>query len=64
MMTSTAILFVWTVVAASGTNISTWRELDWRPLGEFYSAADCERAARELALKAGRFRCVATGKVR
>lgn len=64
------ILMLWTIVAANGGgygNIS----YDWRPMGEFhYTAAatfnerpieglaKCEQAARDMGLKAERYRCV------
>lgn len=52
---TTFILMLWTVVAAgSAGRVYT----DWRPMGEFTSAAACVEAARQMnALD--RYRCVA-----
>jgi hypothetical protein len=59
----TYILMIWTVVGLYSTNV----KYDWRPLGEFhqdnwerkYDAKQmCERAAQELDLKAGAYKCV------
>ncbi len=69
-MAHTYILVIWTIVGYAGTSSSTWREYDWRPIGEFhmeeghvgksYKTAKemCEDAARELALKSDKYRCV------
>jgi len=61
----TTILFLWTVVAIHGMGTSNYAfdvRNDWRPLGEFASAADCERAATSLRLNPGAYRCISTGK--
>ncbi len=66
------ILVIWTVVgyAGAGTQFSTHykSEYDWRPIGEFYMEEGrtnkktalqmCEEAARQLALKSEKYRCV------
>lgn len=56
------ILVIWTVVgyAGAGTQYSFdyRKELDWRPIGEFHAKDMCEDAARQLALKVERYRCV------
>lgn len=52
------ILFIWTVVAGTGTGISTNYEKDWRWSGEFSSANACQTAAARLGLKPERYRCV------
>ncbi len=67
----TYILVIWTVVAAAGDRHGiVARDMDWRPIGEFhleqgrigkdYKTAKemCEDAAKELGLKAGRWRCI------
>lgn len=60
------ILFLWTVVAtqAKGSVAPTHQIHDWRPMGVFASPADCQRAAAELALKTGQFRCIQTGSTK
>lgn len=58
----TSILMIWTVVATAGTSYSVYKEFDWRPLGEFKTPADCQRAAAELVLNPKNFRCISTGK--
>ena len=63
----TYILMIWTVVALGGDRHYQDKAHDWRPLGEFqmdtwerkYNAREmCERAAKELGLKAENYRCV------
>ena len=65
--TMTYILMIWTVVAIGGDRHYQAKAYDWRPLGEFHQATwerkynareACERAARELGLKAENYRCV------
>ncbi len=56
MLTPTVYLMFWAVVAATG-NAAVH---EWRPLGEFASPADCDRAAKRLGLE--RFQCVETGR--
>jgi hypothetical protein len=58
----TTILMLWTVVGFAGTQMATWKEFDWRPLGEFRTLADCQRAAAELALDPKKFRCINNGR--
>ena len=73
MIAHTYILVIWTVVAIQGQgtgNYNMHREHDWRPIGEFhleqghigqgYRTAEqmCEDAARQLALKPERYRCL------
>ncbi len=61
-------LFLWTVVgfAGAGTQFSSSfktdfkTEMDWRPMAETVSKAECERVAKELALKENKYRCVKT----
>ncbi len=57
-------LFLWTVVgfAGAGTQYSRdWKtEMDWRPMAETTSQSECERVAKELALKKEKYRCVKT----
>jgi len=62
------ILLIWTVVGYGGTKSGLHTKHDWRPLGEFHMEEGrmgkktaqemCEDAARELALKKDRYRCV------
>lgn len=63
------ILVVWTVVAMAGDRHGvSFRDMDWRPIGEFHMEEGrtnkktalemCEEAARQLALKAGKYRCI------
>ena len=49
-----SILMIWTVVAGNGLSSGF---MDWRPIGEFVSAARCEEAAKQLSL-GQRYRCV------
>lgn len=60
------ILFLWTVVACGSNQYTPCAKTmhDWRPMGVFASPADCQRAAAELALKTGRFRCIQTGSTK
>jgi len=58
---STAILMIWTIVGFGGTYNSTWKEFDWRALGEFGTTKDCQAAAQKLGVAADKFRCVETG---
>lgn len=52
------ILVIWTVVAASG-NLSTYKQYDWRPIGDFQHKASCERAAADLGIiNPKMFRCL------
>lgn len=60
-MTGTAILMIWTIVGL-GSHVSVTRSHDWRALGEFASAAHCQKAALQLGLGEKTFRCVLTGK--
>ena len=61
----TYILVIWTIVGYTG-NMPVSEKYDWRPIGEFYNASDagknaqqmCEEAARQLALKPERYRCL------
>ena len=62
------ILVIWTIVGYAGTAHSLNSKYDWRPIGEFHlengrmnkktAKEMCEDAARQLALKADRYRCV------
>lgn len=56
------ILIFWTIVAATPNSPGTTAHnyYDWRPLGEFRTPADCEKAAAQLAIK--NFRCINNGK--
>lgn len=56
----THILVIWTIVGYAGTQSSTWREYDWRPIGEFKSAAACVHAGRSLGKRDAEFRCLPT----
>jgi hypothetical protein len=56
------ILFVWTIVGFAGTQNFTREQFDWRPLGEFKTPEDCQRAAKQLELDKLRFRCISTGR--
>ena len=58
-MTFTYMLFIWTVVAASGDRFVNNTTSDWRPTTEFATLALCEEAARELNIQK-RYRCVRT----
>lgn len=59
-------LYIWTIVAMSGNGCHNCqvKEYDWRPIGEYHQFAGvspkdkCEQAAKELDLKAERYRCV------
>ena len=62
----TYILVIWTIVGSVGWS-PLRPEYDWRPIGEFhmdtwgrkYTAREmCEEAARQLALKPERYRCL------
>jgi coenzyme F420-reducing hydrogenase delta subunit len=63
------ILLIWTVVGASDSKGGQMKAYyDWRSIGEFHleegrmnkktALEMCEDAARELALKKDRYRCV------
>jgi len=63
------ILVIWTVVATAGDRHGTsFRDKDWRPIGEFHMEEGrmgkktalqmCEDAARQLGLKTDAYRCV------
>lgn len=67
------ILVIWTVVAIQGQgtgNYNMYREHDWRPIGVFQKDTTqgfnagasglerCEEAARQLNIKADKYRCV------
>lgn len=52
------ILMIWTLVGFAGTNSSTYKVYDWRPLGEFATQQRCEEAARQLVIDPKNFRCV------
>lgn len=55
------ILVLWTVVAAyDARGVSKHEYYDWRPIGEFASKELCEDGARQLGVKAEKFRCVRT----
>ena len=54
----THILMIWTLVGFAGTNSSTYKVYDWRPLGEFATQQRCEEAARQLVIDPKNFRCV------
>lgn len=64
----TYILVIWTIVGYAGTSSQTWREYDWRPIGEFHSVQEydrkmsakelCEEGARQLGLKSDKYRCI------
>lgn len=56
------ILYVWTVVAAAGSQTTTYQWRDWRWFGEYSSSATCSEAARQLNIDAKVFRCVSSGK--
>lgn len=64
-------LIIWTAVAASDASKSARKvEYDWRPIGEFHMESGrygpnyktakemCEEAARQLVLKADKYRCI------
>ena len=60
-------LFIWTVVGFAGTQTSTWKQYDWRPIAEVHQRVqgvdaikDCEEVARQLGLQKDRYRCVRT----
>ena len=65
----TYILVIWTIVGYNN-NMNPNVKYDWRPIGEFhleqghigqgYRTAEqmCEDAARQLALKPDRYRCL------
>ena len=55
----TYMLFIWTVVAASGDRFVNNTTSDWRPTVEFSTKALCEEASRELNTLT-RYRCVRT----
>lgn len=55
----TYILVFWTIVGGAGTSTSTWYERDWRPIGEFKSAAACQHASVALGI-GNRSRCIPT----
>ena len=55
----TYVLFIWTVVAASGDRFANNTTIDWRPTTEFATQALCQDAARELNILT-RYRCVRT----
>lgn len=57
-MNMVTILFIWTVVAGTGTGVSTYYEKDWRWSGEFSSPQACLNAGAKLGLKPERYRCV------
>ena len=60
------ILVIWTIVGYAGTAHIIHEKYDWRPIGEFHQSVGqgknaiemCEDAARQLAVKADRYRCV------
>lgn len=56
------ILFMWALVGYAGTQFSVHPKYEWRPMGEFATVADCQRAAHELVIDTSKFRCVSTGK--
>jgi hypothetical protein len=51
-------LYLWTVVAMAGDRVYQEKHMDWRPIGEFASKEMCEDGARQLGIKAEKFRCV------
>ena len=61
------ILVIWTVVGGAGWSPIN-AKYDWRPIGEFHMEEGrinkktaremCEEAARQLALKSDRYRCI------
>jgi hypothetical protein len=57
----TYILVIWTIVGYAGTSSTTWKEYDWRPIGDFKNAAACEHAAKHLGQAPRSFRCLPTG---
>jgi hypothetical protein len=59
---STAILVIWTVVAIHGSGTGNTYDVryDWRSLGEFKDVGSCVDAAKLLAIKEERFRCLPT----
>lgn len=56
----TYILVIWTVVGYAGTQTSTWKEHDWRPIGEFKNSTACVHAAKTLGKPDTQFRCLPT----
>lgn len=52
------ILVFWTIVGHAGTNTSTFRSFDWRPIGDFKTEASCIAAARHLNIPTDKFRCL------
>jgi hypothetical protein len=57
---NTAILYVWTIVAATQGASAPHAQLyhDWRALGEFTTVQACQFAAAQLHLRPERFRCL------
>lgn len=60
-------LYLWTVVAATGTAYNSTPLMDWRPIGTFEFSQKphdpmelCLKAARDLGLEQTRFRCIRT----
>jgi len=59
----TYILMIWTIVAAGGGGNMNWSHSDWRPMGEFKTAAACQHAAEVLGVQ-NRARCVPVDTVK
>ena len=51
------ILVIWSIVGVTSYPSYSIKQ-DWRAIGEFSNQTLCHDAARELALKSDRYRCV------
>ena len=52
-------LVIWTVVGYAGTQMTTWREYDWRPITDVASLDHCKKAAADLGIvDEKKFRCL------
>jgi hypothetical protein len=54
----THILVIWTIVGFAGTQFTTHKEHDWRPIGEFKSEQSCQAAGLVMSIKPANFRCL------
>ena len=58
------ILFYWSLVGFACYGKDCWSHqsrYEWKPMAEFASPADCQRAAKQLSLEDKRYICIAKG---
>ena len=51
-------LIIYTVVAMAGSSANPATARDWRYLTTFYSAEQCQAAAKSMGITPERYRCV------